>query len=137
MYESVPIPIIDIYLSSENGSFSNVIFELLQRLWQMRTTTVGGGLTSERGGGSDALGLASGTMNMSSLGTGSSLGGISSRGTRGSSIDRGRGRVRGGLYHSTLGGYQRSGFVYDDETRGIGGRVCGNRLDEIARIHIC
>lgn len=41
--------------------------------------------------------------------------GISGRGIRGSSIDRGRGRTRGGLYHSSLGNYQRSGFLYNDE----------------------
>lgn len=42
---------------------------------------------------------------------------------RGSSIDRGRGRAaRGGLYHSALGSYQRSGFLYDEESRGIGTR---------------
>lgn len=46
--------------------------------------------------------------------------GISSRGGRGGSIERGRGRGRGG-YHSTLG-YQRSSSMYDEDARG-GGRV--------------
>lgn len=43
---------------------------------------------------------------------------------RGSSIDRGRGRAsRGGLYHPSItGSYQRSGFAYDEEARGIGTR---------------
>lgn len=50
--------------------------------------------------------------------------GMSARGIRGSSIDRGRGRARGGLYHSSLGNYQsRSGFVYDEDARGVGPRV--------------
>lgn len=49
--------------------------------------------------------------------------GISGRGIRGSSIDRGRGRARGGLYHSSLGNYQRSGFTYDEDARGAGTRV--------------
>lgn len=78
------------------------------------------GIGSERG--SERLGLGSGSLNMSGLGGGSSLSGISGRGARGSSIDRGRGRARG-LYHSSLGSYQRGGFMYDEETRGIGGRV--------------
>lgn len=49
---------------------------------------------------------------------------MSGRGMRGSSIDRGRGRAsRGGVYHpSSLGGYQRSGFMYDEDSRGIGSR---------------
>lgn len=43
---------------------------------------------------------------------------------RGSSIDRGRGRSsRGGIYHPSLGSYQRSGFMYDEDSRGIGSRV--------------
>lgn len=46
---------------------------------------------------------------------------MSSRGIRGSSIDRGRGRARGGLYHSALGNYQRTGFAYDEESRGTAG----------------
>lgn len=46
---------------------------------------------------------------------------MSNRGIRGSSIDRGRGRARGGLYHSALGSYQRAGFVYDEESRGVAG----------------
>lgn len=46
--------------------------------------------------------------------------GISSRGARGGSIERGRGRGRGS-YHSTLG-YQRSNSMYDEDGRG-GGRV--------------
>lgn len=50
----------------------------------------------------------------------SSLSGMSGRGTRGSSIDRGRGRARG-LYHSTLGNYQRSA-LYDEENRSLAGR---------------
>lgn len=46
---------------------------------------------------------------------------MSGRGIRGSSIDRGRGRTaRGGLYHASLGNYQRSGFLYDEDSRGIG-----------------
>lgn len=44
--------------------------------------------------------------------------GISSRGGRGGSIDRGRGRGRGS-YHSTLG-YQRSTSMYDEDARGVG-----------------
>lgn len=57
------------------------------------------------------------------------LAGISSgvsmagRGIRGTSIDRGRGKARGGLYHSALGNYQRTGFTYDDESRVAGVRV--------------
>lgn len=51
----------------------------------------------------------------------SSLSGMSGRGTRGSSIDRGRGRARG-LYHSTLGNYQRSA-LYDEENRTLTGRI--------------
>lgn len=51
----------------------------------------------------------------------SSLSGMSGRGTRGSSIDRGRGRARG-LYHSTLGNYQRSA-LYDEENRSLTGRT--------------
>lgn len=48
---------------------------------------------------------------------------ISSRGMRGTSIDRGRGRSsRGGIFHPSLGSYQRSGFVYDEDARGIGAR---------------
>lgn len=48
---------------------------------------------------------------------------MSGRGIRGSSIDRGRGRAaRGGIYHPTLGSYQRSGFMYDEDSRGIGTR---------------
>lgn len=48
---------------------------------------------------------------------------MSGRGIRGSSIDRGRGRAsRGGLYHTSLGSYQRSGFMYDDDGRGVGTR---------------
>lgn len=50
----------------------------------------------------------------------SSLSGMSGRGTRGTSIDRGRGRARG-LYHATLGNYQRSA-LYDEENRSIIGR---------------
>lgn len=93
-----------------------------QRLWQIRSSTAVGG--SERSPG--PLGIGSGSTNMSGLGTGSALGGLSSRGTRGSSIDRGRGRMRGGLYHSSIAGYQRSGYVYDEETRGLGARVSVN-----------
>ncbi|GAB0101008.1 hypothetical protein DMENIID0001_171250 [Sergentomyia squamirostris] len=44
--------------------------------------------------------------------------GLSSRGARGGLIDRGRGRGRGS-YHS-LGGYQRSSSLYDEEGRIIG-----------------
>lgn len=87
----------------------------------MRGSSAIGGLASDRGGG--VVGLGSGNLNMSGLGSGTSLSGISGRGTRGSSIDRGRGRTRG-LYHSALGGYQRSGFAYDEDPRGISGRVC-------------
>lgn len=87
----------------------------------MRGTSAVGALASDRGGG--VLGLGSSNLNMSGLGSASSLSGIAGRGTRGSSIDRGRGRTRG-LYHSALGGYQRSGFVYDEDPRGISGRVC-------------
>lgn len=76
-------------------------------------------MASERSG----LGLSSSSTSGSALGGISSTLGISGRGARGSSIDRGRGRARGGLYHSSLGSYQRSTFGYDDETRGIGTRV--------------
>lgn len=48
---------------------------------------------------------------------------MAARGIRGSSIDRGRGKPRGGLYHSSLGNYQRAGFLYDEETRVAGARV--------------
>lgn len=83
---------------------------------QPRGLTPIGGLSSERSG----LGISSNSSSGSALGgIGSSLG----RGMRGSSIDRGRGRAsRGGLYHSALGSYQRSGFLYDEESRGIGAR---------------
>lgn len=39
---------------------------------------------------------------------------------RGSSIDRGRGRGGRGLFYSGVAGYQRSGFMYDEEGRGAG-----------------
>lgn len=78
-----------------------------------------GGLSSERSG----LGVSSNSSSGSVLGGISSTLGMSGRGIRGSSIDRGRGRAsRGGLYHTSLGSYQRSGFNYDDDTRGIGAR---------------
>lgn len=56
------------------------------------------------------------------------MGGISStlggRGMMRGTIDRGRGRTSrggGGLYHASLGGYQRtSGFLYDEDSRSIG-----------------
>lgn len=47
--------------------------------------------------------------------------GITSRGARGGSVERGRGRGRGS-YHSTLG-FQRSSSMYDEDARGGGGRV--------------
>ena len=47
--------------------------------------------------------------------------GISGRGARGGSVERGRGRGRGGSYHSALS-YQRSSSLYDEDTRG-GGRI--------------
>lgn len=77
-----------------------------------------GGLSSER----SALGLSNSSSG-SVLGGISSTLGMSGRGMRGSSIDRGRGRSsRGGVYHPSLGSYQRSGFVYDEDSRGIGSR---------------
>jgi hypothetical protein len=36
---------------------------------------------------------------------------------RGGSIERGRGRGRGGLYHGSAGGYTRSTSLYDEEGR--------------------
>lgn len=78
-----------------------------------------GGLSSER----SSLGLSSNSSSGSVLGGISSTLGMSGRGMRGSSIDRGRGRTtRGGLYHASLGGYPRSGFTYDEDSRGIGAR---------------
>lgn len=78
-----------------------------------------GGLSSERSG----LGLSSNSASGSVLGGIGSTLGMSGRGIRGTSIDRGRGRAtRGGLYHPTLGSYQRSGFLYDEDSRGIGTR---------------
>ena len=79
----------------------------------MRGSSAIGGLGSERSG---ALGLTTGNVIAGSLGSGS-ISTISGRGTRGSSIDRGRGRTRG-LYHSSLSGYPRSGFMYDEDSRG-------------------
>lgn len=74
-------------------------------------------MSSERSG---ALGLAVTSSSSGLLGSISSLSGISSRGTRGSSIDRGRGTRPRGLYHSSLGNYQRSAMF--DEERGLTGR---------------
>lgn len=86
-------------------------------LIQPRGLTPISGISSERSG----LGLSSNSS------SGSALSGISTslgRGIRGSSIDRGRGRsTRGGVYHpSSLGNYQRSGFLYEEDSRGIGSR---------------
>lgn len=85
-------------------------------MFQPRGLTPIGGIASERSG----LGLSSNNSSGSALsGINSSLG----RGIRGSSIDRGRGRApRGGVYHPSLGNYQRSGFLYEEDTRGIGAR---------------
>lgn len=83
---------------------------------KLRGLTPISGLSSERG----APGLSANSSSASALGGIASNLGISGRGIRGSSIDRGRGRTRGGLYHSSLGNYQRSGFLYnDDDSRGI------------------
>ncbi|XP_031629871.1 GIGYF family protein CG11148 isoform X2 [Contarinia nasturtii] len=77
-----------------------------------------GGLSGDR----SALGLTNSSSG-SALGGMSSTLGMSGRGIRGTSIDRGRGRAsRGGLYHPSLGSYQRSGFMYDEDSRGIGAR---------------
>lgn len=87
---------------------------------QPRGLTPIGGMSSERSG----LGLSSNNSSGSALGGISSSLSMSGRGMRGSSIDRGRGRAsRGGLYHPSLGSYQRSSFVYDEESRGIGTRA--------------
>lgn len=78
-----------------------------------------GALSSERGGG---LGISASTTSTGLMGSiSSSLSGMSGRGARGSSIDRGRGRARG-VYHSTLGNYQRSS-LYEEENRTIAGRT--------------
>lgn len=85
---------------------------------QPRGLTPIGGISGER----SALGLTNSSSG-SVLGGMSSTIGMPGRGIRGTSIDRGRGRVsRGGLYHPTIGGYQRSGFMYDEDSRGIGAR---------------
>lgn len=86
---------------------------------QPRGLSTIGALSSERGAG---LGLSASSSSSGLMGSiSSSLSGMSARGTRGSSIDRGRGRARGGLYHSTLGNYQRSA-LYDEENRSLTGR---------------
>lgn len=63
-------------------------------------------------------------------GLNSSLSGISIRGARGSSIDRGRG-VRGGrgVFYTSIGGYQRPAFAYEEEGRSAGrtDRTWGDR----------
>lgn len=89
----------------------------------MRGSSAVAGLGNERSG---ALGLTTSNAIIGTLGSGS-LSTISSRGARGSSIDRGRGRSRG-LYHSSLSGYPRSGFMYDEDSRGVVGRVCTNLI---------
>lgn len=85
---------------------------------QSRGLSTISGLSNDRA----TLGLISSSSSGGALGSISSgLSGMSARGTRGSSIDRGRGRARG-LYHSTLGSYQRSAFLYEEEARGAGAR---------------
>ena len=63
---------------------------------------------------------------------------VPGRGSRGGSVDRGRGRGRGSYHHTTLTNYQRSTSLYEEDGRGVNVRVrlAHERQDYFAMVSI-